>query len=470
VIRQFVPIAVLMSLLPQYVLPGAAPVGQLRLSEVISALSYALDLTEGQPAGHSVRCCWIGMHIGKMHGLNQNDLWDLYYTLLLKDAGCSSNAARLYELYGGDERKIKHDFKTVNGDNLKDIARFVFQSVDGDQGLIKKIQRLSRLVMRGDEYANDLVETRCERGADIAKRLGFNDKIADGIRYLDEHWNGQGRPYRIGGDRIPIHSRIALLAQVVDVFFQASGQQAAETEVFRRSGTWFDPELVNTFLKLRHDRAFWQNLVNDDIQYIVQNMAPEDEPLFLTEERLDDITAAFGMIVDAKSPYTYNHSSRVAQYALALSEQLGLAQQRLPFVRRGAFLHDIGKLGVSNDILDKPGKLNDVEWQAMREHARHTEVILLHLSPFAELARVAAAHHERLDGRGYPYGLTADEISMETRIITVADFFDAITAERPYRGAVPVDRAIEIMRNEVSTAIDEAVLHALIERLPTLHT
>lgn len=457
-----------MSIQPHYVLPETDSAEQLRLSEVISALSYALDLTEGQPAGHSVRCCWIGMHIGKFYGLSRNDLWDLYYTLLLKDAGCSSNAARLYELYGGDERKIKHDFKTVNGDNFKDIARFVFQSVDGSQGLVNKIQRLSRLVMRGDEYANDLVETRCERGADIARRLGFNDKIADGIRYLDEHWNGQGRPYHISGEQIPVHSRIALLAQVVDVFFQTAGQAAAESEVQRRRGTWFDPALVDVILKMDKDRSFWQGLGDADIQHLVENMAPEDEPVYLTEERLDDITAAFGMIVDAKSSYTYNHSSRVASYSLAICEELRLPRKRFSFIRRGAFLHDIGKLGVSNDILDKPGKLNDTEWAIMREHARHTELILAHLSPFAELAKVAAAHHERLDGGGYPYGLTAEEIRMETRIITVADIFDAITAERPYRGSIPVERAIEIMRTEVATAIDETILNALIECLPSL--
>ncbi|MBI1422094.1 MAG: HD domain-containing protein [Gammaproteobacteria bacterium] len=443
-------------------------IGELRLSEVIGALSYALDLTEGQPAGHCIRCCWIGMHIGKMLGMHQNDLWDLYYTLLLKDAGCSSNAARLYELYGSDERRIKHDFKTVNGDNLKEIARFVFANVDSSGGLVKKMQRLTNLVVHGEKFADELVETRCERGADIAMRLGFNEKIADGIRYLDEHWNGQGRPYHIRGDRIPIHSRIALLAQVIDVFFQAAGQDAAEAEVHKRRGSWFDPELVDVFMVLRHDQPFWQQLADDNIQLTIQNMAPESEPVMLSEERLDDITAAFGMIVDSKSPYTFNHSSRVAQYTLAIAEELGVPVSRQHFLRRGAFLHDIGKLGVSNDILDKPGKLDEAEWQAVRDHAKYTEVILSHLSPFAELAKVAGAHHERLDGGGYPYGLTANEICLETRIITVADIFDAITAARPYRGAIPVDRSIEIMRKEVHTAIDEAVLDALVARLPTL--
>ena len=101
--------------------------------------------------------------------------------------------------------------------------------------------------------------------------------------------------------------------------------------------------------------------------------------------------------------------------------------------------------------------------------AKYTEEILSHLGPFAELARVAAAHHERLDGTGYPYGLSVEEICLETRIITVADIFDEITAVRPYRGPIPVDRSIEIMHAEVHTAIDEAVLDALVIRLLSLN-
>jgi len=98
---------------------------QLQLSEVISALSYALDLTEGQPPGHCIRCCWIGFHIGVEYGLSQDELWELYYTLLLKDAGCSSNAARLCELYGSDDRIAKRDIKTINTDNITKLVKYV---------------------------------------------------------------------------------------------------------------------------------------------------------------------------------------------------------------------------------------------------------------------------------------------------------------------------------------------------------
>jgi HD-GYP domain-containing protein (c-di-GMP phosphodiesterase class II) len=138
-------------------------------------------------------------------------------------------------------------------------------------------------------------------------------------------------------------------------------------------------------------------------------------------------------------------------------------------LKRGALLHDVGKLGVSNSILDKPGKLDATEWQAVQAHAAYTEAILSRISAFAELARIAAAHHERLDGAGYPRGLRADEISLETRIITTADIFDAITAARPYRGAIPIPKTLEIMAETVGTAIDADCFEALkraIARLP----
>lgn len=127
----------------------------------------------------------------------------------------------------------------------------------------------------------------------------------------------------------------------------------------------------------------------------------------------------------------------------------------------GALLHDVGKLGVSNAILDKPDKLNAQEWAAVQMHAAYTEEILSRIGAFEELAQVAGAHHERLDGKGYPKGLSAADIALETRIITTADIFDAITAKRPYRGAIPVPQALEMMAEHLGTAIDPGCFAAL---------
>ncbi len=445
------------------------PESPLLLSEVIGALSYALDMTEGQPPGHSIRCCWIGMHIGERLGLEQQQQWDLYYTLLLKDAGCSSNAARLYQVYGGDERRIKQAYKHVDSDHSSELLQFVLKNTGVGESLMTKVKRLRNLSQHSAEIAHELIETRCERGADIARRLGFNQQIADGIRYLDEHWNGNGQPFRISGDTIPLISQIALLSQVADVFYIDCDKDVCIDEVCSRSGSWFKPELVKVFQSLSADHEFWQQLGRNDIQDTIKTLEPASYIMAVTEKHLDDITAAFGMVVDSKSPYTQDHSSRVACYSDAIAQHFEFSDEQRRYLRRGALLHDIGKLGISNAILDKPGKLDDIEWAQVKKHSRYTEEILAHLTPFAELAKMAGAHHERLDGKGYPYGLTADNISLDTRIITVADIFDAITAARPYRGPIPVDTTLEIMQAEINTAIDSQVFDALVAKLPELN-
>lgn len=443
---------------------------RLLLSEVIGAFSYALDLTEGQPPGHCLRSCWIGVHVGKQLGLDPAAIWDLYYTLLLKDAGCSSNAARLCALYGADDFLLKREFKSVDDDHLVEIAGFVIKHATRHGSFTDRLQRVANLIAHGTELATELVATRCERGADIARQLGFNEFVAAGIHGLDEHWNGHGRPDGLHGEAIPLGSRIALLSQVVDVFHTIGGPDRALQEARERRGTWFDPAVVSAFESACQQPGFWDALVATDIEARVHALEPESRSIVVDENRLDAIATAFAQVVDSKSPYTYGHSARVALFADAVAEQLGLSKARRRWLRRGALLHDIGKLGVSNSVLDKPASLTPNEWEQMRAHARYTEEILARLSPFAELALVAGAHHERLDGKGYPKGLTADAIKIETRIITVADIFDAITADRPYRGPVPVPRALEMMEKMRGQAIDPDCLDALRLCLPQLST
>lgn len=439
----------------------------LQLSELISALSYALDITEGQPAGHCVRCCWIGTHIGRAIGLADDDLWGLYYTLLLKDLGCSSNAARICELYLTDDLTFKRDFKTV-GDSLPQVINFVLRHTGLRAGLAERFRSVLNIFREGSEIAQELISTRCQRGAEIARLLRFPESVAAGIYSLDEHFNGQGRPQGLSGETIPLYARIALLAQVIDVFHTAGGTQAALDEVRLRAGQWFDPALVGAFETVAAQRGFWETLASPGIDKAVLGLEPASHSVALDDDYLDDIAAAFGQVVDSKSPYTSGHSVRVALYTDMIAETLGVTDERRRWLKRGALLHDVGKLGVSNSILDKPGKLDDDEWEAVKAHAMFTEVILSRIGAFAELARVSAAHHERLDGKGYPRGLAGAEISLETRIITTADIFDAITAERPYRGAIPIPRTLEIMAENVGSAIDPACFEALKQALARL--
>jgi putative nucleotidyltransferase with HDIG domain len=432
----------------------------IRLAEVLGALSHALDMVEGQPAGHCVRCCWIAIHIAHEIGLAENEICDLYYTLLLKDAGCSSNAARVCQLYLTDDISFKRDLLTVNG-SLPQVLRFVLSHTGMNAGLAERFRALVNIFQNGGEIANELMETRCDRGAAIARKMRFPESVAQSIYNVDEHWNGGGMPLGLSGEDIPLYSRIALLAQVVDVFQVSSSIEAARREIQQRNGTWFEPRLVAAFERVAEKPGFWTMLGSDNIQEAIFALEPAQSRTIVDEDYLDDIAAAFAQVVDSKSPYTSGHSERVTLFADLIAEELGFSVSNRRWLKRAALLHDIGKLGVSNSILDKPGKLDAEEWASMQAHSALGEKILSQIAAFEDIAEIAGAHHERLDGKGYPRGKKADEIPLNVRIVTTADIFDALTANRPYRAAMPVNKALAIMTEMVGTALDPICLDAL---------
>ena len=196
--------------------------------------------------------------------------------------------------------------------------------------------------------------------------------------------HGKGRPHHLIGKAIPMTARIALVSQVVDVFHQIGGKQRALKELQRRSATWFDPEVVEALEKIAGVGDFWEILRSDELEAAVHNLEPRLGVISVDEDRLDAIAVAFAEVVDAKSPYTFGHSTRVAHYADAVAEEMGLSPEHRRWLYRGALLHDIGKLGVSNSILDKPGSLTPQEWEEVKAHPRYTEEILSRIGPFAE--------------------------------------------------------------------------------------
>lgn len=437
------------------------PTLRLRQSELIGALSHALDLTEGLPAGHAQRCCWIGMHIGQELNLNDHDLADLYYALLLKDAGCSSNAARIFSVYGCDDRILKRDFKLIDTHKIDDLAKFAWSHVAPGESWLKRLPMLANLITQGADIGEELFLTRCEQGAEIAEQLGFSPQVCNAVRGLDEHWDGGGKPRQLKGEQIPLFARIALLAQVIEIFFAEGGSALAMQTVRARAGSWFDPTLINHLEKLAQIDAFWDGLRDPDIASRLVTLEPVDYARVVDDDELDRLTGAFAAVVDAKSPYTFGHSSRVSQYAQRIGQEVGLSERQLFWLRHAALLHDIGKLGVSNSILDKPGKLTNAEFDQIKLHPVHSMDILSKVGIFDSLAPVASGHHERLDGRGYPWGLKGDQIDFATRIISVADVFDAISAERPYREAMPVAQALSILDDMSGPALDGDLVAAL---------
>jgi putative nucleotidyltransferase with HDIG domain len=435
---------------------------ELRLSEVLSALSHALDITEGQPRGHAERSCLIGMRLTTALGLDDASRSSVFYALLLKDAGCSSNAAKVASLFGADDAAVKSSRRLTDTSSNSQSLLHVLRAAAPGASPLARARRIGTVLRFGRDGRRSLVELRCERGAAVLRAIGLGEVAARAILDADEHWDGSGYPAGIAGEEISLAGRVLCLAQTAEVFWRRGGPAAACEVARQRRGTWFDPLLVDALVALEHDELFWRSLETP----AVGDLEPPDRVLVVDDERLDRVAEAFASVVDAKSPYTARHSSGVADIAVRLATPLALESDARAMVRRAALLHDVGKLGVSNRILDKTGPLTTREWAVMRCHPRWSMEILTRVGAFHELARIAAAHHERLDGSGYFAGLTAPELDLPSRILAVADVAEALSANRPYRPALGHDDVLRIMRRDAGRTLDAEAFSALEHVLP----
>ena len=436
---------------------GAGPrPREVPLSDVIGALSYALDLTEGEPPGHAVRTCMIGMRLAQEIGLGEAERTDLYYALLLKDAGCSANSARMAALFAVDDRHAKRSSKRVDWSRSYTAFLWTLRTVaPGGSWRSRASQLMS--IRQETEITRSLMRARCDRGAEIARLLGLGAGTADAIRGLDEHWDGHGQPEGQHGDEIPLGGRILCLAQTVEIFHAQRGLDAALHVAERRSGGWFDPQLVAAIRRTRADAGFWGSLAAGRLAA----WEPRERRLVADEAYLDRIADAFAGVVDAKSPWTYRHSDRTCVIAMSIAALLGCDDGLLGEMRRAALLHDVGKLAISNQILDKPARLTDEEYAVVRRHPLHTAAILERTPGFAGLAPLAGAHHERLDGSGYPHGLDGGALTVPMRILAVADVYEALPSARPYRSAMSSAEALEVIRIDVPHRLDRDAFSAL---------
>jgi putative nucleotidyltransferase with HDIG domain len=434
-----------------------------RLSDVISALSFALDLTEGQPLGHAVRTCVIGMHLGNKLSLSPQENADLYYALLLKDSGCSNNAARISQILDNDDRRAKREMRATDWSRMSlESFEYLRRNVMPDRSLFHRAWAVLKMAVKRKEQTALLFSLKCERGAGIAREMGFSQQTADAIYSMDEHWDGSGYPRGLKRDRIPPLSRIVNLAQTLDLFLSIHGIPIAFEVVRRRSGYWFDPDMVRVADELESDRELWEELQDDGkVRDLAMHLEPPQDLVQASHTTLDAICNAFAEVVDAKSPFTFQHSHRVATTSVVIASKLGLPQETVVMIRRAALLHDIGKLSVPNTILDKPAGLTAHEWETVRLHPYYTQRILEKIDGFQELAFVASTHHERLDGSGYFRNLRGEHLPLPCRIVAIADVFDALSSSRPYRDKLPPEAVFQEISKSVPHALDLACFETL---------
>ncbi len=383
----------------------------INLKELIVSISKAIDYISQDLSGHHLRVALISSEIAKAFGLKRKEIDDIFLASLLHDIGMFSSREKL------------------------DLSEF--------------------FIFTGSE-----LELHSEKAYFLLKDMDFLGSVPQIIRYHHTCWNNTNNY------NIPIESYILHLADRIEVLIDKNneilGQQKDILDRIKGfSGTVFMPELVYIFERISSVEAFWYRIVTDaDISYIL------DDQIF-SEFRVDfesflNFARLFTHIIDFRSPFTALHSVAVSRIAYMISKLIGLSELTCKKILAAGYLHDIGKIAIPSEILEKNSNLLPAEFNIIKKHAYYSFKILQSISEIKELCKWAGFHHERLDGKGYPFHLRADELPLEARIITIADIFTAVTETRPYKNSFIENDAVKIFQNMAKNEIYDKNLLTLI--------
>ncbi|MBI5291409.1 MAG: HD domain-containing protein [Chloroflexi bacterium] len=416
-----------------------------RLAELMAALSLATDIGTGEPMEKALRACLLAVRLGETLGLSDADLSDLYYLTLLRFIGCTASNHLLAAIFG-DTNAFRAQTPLVDYTSQAESLRAIIQFVGAGLPPLQRASALAAAIATMAGNNHELMTSHCEVGQMLAGRLGLNETVQTALGQVTERWDGHGLPTGLKGEATLLVMRVANLAHGAAVFHRVGGVEGAVNMARKWSGGAFDPALVERFC--RDAPRLCQALEVDSIWAAVLEAEPGPR-LRLSEEQLETASRAVADFVDLKTTYTVNHSSGVARLAAAAARHCDLPESDVVSVRQAAYLHDLGQVGVSTLLWNKPGALTDGEWESVRLHPYYTERILSRAKPLAQLGAIGAAHHERLDGSGYPRRLPASMLSPLARILAAADAYHAMTEPRPHRPALSPDAAAETLRAEV---------------------
>jgi HD-GYP domain-containing protein (c-di-GMP phosphodiesterase class II) len=428
-----------------------------RLSELVAALSLGIDLGFAQPMEHVLRQCLIAVRLARHASLDERERSAVYYTALLISVGCHGDAHEQAKWFGDDiaARAIKYRA----GLGLRGAVA-AMRMLGSGRAPMHRFRVGLEYVLSGHREMDVGAHARLART--LAEHLGLPPAVLEALGSAYESWNGRGWPGERAGDRIPAPARVAQIAETVEVAYRMGGVPSALKRARAERGKRFDPALVE-LLSARADEIF---AGLDDVRSwdaVIHAEPSLSAPL--ADDDLDAALLAIANFVDLKSPWSLGHSAFVAELAAASGAELALPPPDRRLLKRAGLVHDFGRLGVSNAILDKRGPLAAGEWERVRLRPYITERMLRSSAALAPLGAIAAQHCERLDGSGYPHGLSGAAISLHARVLACADAYQAMREARPHRAALSAhDAANELRRDARTGRLDgdavEAVLTA----------
>src|SRR6516165_5586199 len=416
---------------------------RVRLAELVAALSLGIDLGFGQPMEHVLRQCLIALRLAERVGLDDGERMVVYYTALLVNVGCHSDAHEQAKWFGDDIafKGAKYEYET----RLAGAAAAMRLFGSGNPPLHRFRVGLE-FTLAGWRDLAGMIARHSAIARSLAEQLGLPDAVQQAVGASYEQWDGHGWPGELKGDAVPMAARLAQLAEYTEVAHRIGGTGAATVLARKRAGGQFDPALSDllctdpeVILGGLDSARTWEAVIAAEPALGVR----------LSGEQFDAALTAVADFVDLKSPYTLGHARAVAGLAAAAGAQLELAAGDLTTLRRAGLVHGLGRLGVSNSIWDKRGPLGAGEWERVRLEPYLTER-MLHQSPaLAPLGAIAVQIRERLDGSGYPRGLSGGAISPLARVLGAADAYQSMCEPRAFRHARHPDDAAEQLGLEV---------------------
>ena len=442
--------------------------GDVRLAELVASLSLAADLGRGQPMEHTIRETMIGLRLAELLGLDEDDRVAVYYVGLLYDVYCHADAHEQAKWFGDDI-----DLKATASENDMESISFKLSLMrrlgSGEQGFAR-VRRIADFPLRGWKEMNTFLRTHARLASEFATKLGLPESVSRTLGQCYERWDGKGAPDGIRADAIPVTARILSLADVVEVHNQDGGEEAARHVAAERAGGQLDPDLVDFFLD--HADEVLAGVASASCWDSVIGVEPGLEHT-IADDELDGALEAIADLVDMKSPYTAGHSRGVGNLAAEAARVSAMPHDDIVALRRAGYVHDIGRLGISNSIWEKPEPLTTGEVERMRFHPYLSDRMLAGIPTLRRVRQLAARNRERLDGSGYPAGLTAAELSPADRLLAAADVYHAMTEPRAHRDPLPPEDAAAELRAEVKAGrLDgeaaNAVLKAAGHRAPAV--